>query len=99
MNRGGWRDGYCRRRASERTLGTASTCLRRQHILPLVPSGNEVLARLRTARLAPNVPKPPAGQERTQQPAAFARTGAETICATTAAGLNHKLSMDGAALR
>jgi hypothetical protein len=60
-------------------------------VLPLASSGNEVLARLRTAHQVPSVPKPHAARERKQPRAAFARAGAENICARTAPGLNHKL--------
>ena len=54
-------------------------------------SRTRVLERLRTVPHAPSVPKPPAGRERKQQPAVFAHAGAETICASTTPGLNHKL--------
>jgi len=58
---------------------------------PLTPSGTEVLARLRTAPLAASVPKPSEGGEPNPKRAAAAREGPETVCVTTAPGLNHKL--------
>ena len=43
---------------------------------PRVPSGNQVLARLRTTPLALSVPKPPATWDRPPKRSAFAHDGA-----------------------
>jgi hypothetical protein len=75
-------DGRCTREATRRDAGgdPARVRLRRSRrassdraVRSLVPSGTEVLVRLRTAPLAPSVPKPRAGRERTPKRAASAR--------------------------